>query len=89
MDFSDYDENEINSFYDTLSEAVRSVPYHNCLKVIRDFNAKVGQDRLKFVFNAKTNSNGEKLLDFCEENSLKESSKRSFSEDTREALDLA
>ena len=62
---SDYDENEIDSFYDTLSEAVRSVPAHNCLKVIGDFNAKIGQDRLKFVFNTKTNSNVEKLLDFC------------------------
>ena len=63
-------EHEVEEFYDTLRSTLDSVPPHNFLAILGDFNAKLGPDDVKFTYNTSTNRNGEMLIDFMEEFNL-------------------
>ena len=60
----------MKSFYSDLKSVLESVPKHNLLAVLGDFNAKLGPDDQKFTYNTTTNRNGEFLSDLMEEFSL-------------------
>ncbi len=63
------DEDTIESFYDSLRRAIQSIPAHNVMMVIGDFNARIGKSDAKFAFHETTNRNGSHLLDLiCEKN---------------------
>ena len=64
------DETLVDQFYDDLRKAIDSVPMHNVLLVIGDFNARVGQDQTQFTSYQSTNRNGSKLLELLQEKSL-------------------
>ena len=61
---------DMKSFYSDLKSVLESVPKHNLLAVLGDFNAKLGPDDQKFTYNTSTNRNGEFLSDLMEEFSL-------------------
>ena len=44
-----------------------SVPRHNVLVVMGDFNARVGSTDGRFAFHKETNRNGEKLVELTQE----------------------
>ena len=64
-----------DDFYDNLSNHLEQVKTHNMHLVVGDFNARVGNDSHSIhpevigphCFYDTTNSNGEKLVDLCEE----------------------
>ncbi len=64
------DDDEIESYYNSLTEATKNVPAHNFMVVIGDFNARVGKDYGKFTYHETTNRNGEHLLEYALENNL-------------------
>ncbi len=45
------DEDTIESFYDSLRRAIESIPAHNAMMVIGDFNARIGKSDAKFAFH--------------------------------------
>ena len=49
---------DIESFYEDLSAAIRGVPAHNFLAVLGDFNARLGQGDVPFTYHKETNRNG-------------------------------
>ncbi len=57
------DDDEIESFYDSLRRAIKSVPTNNILMIIGDFNARMGKSDAKFAFHETTNRIGQHLLD--------------------------
>lgn len=64
------------TFYEELNEMVSSIPKHDVLIVMGDMNTKVGTDNTgvedvmgKHGAGAQ-NDNGERLLDFCLQNSM-------------------
>ena len=68
---------EKEEFYEKLNETVQETPRHDVIIALGDLNAKVGQDNSsrertfgKEGLNQETNDNGERLIDFCEENNL-------------------
>ena len=63
-------EDEVDKFYSYLRSVLDSVPPHNFLSVMGDFNARLGPDSVNFTFNEDTNRNGEKLADLIEEYEL-------------------
>ena len=50
-----------------VTEIVRK---HNFLVIAGDFNTQLGKDDVPFTYNKKTNRNGTKLLEFCQEFNL-------------------
>ena len=63
------DDDVIDNFYDSLRRAIESVPTHNVLMIIGDFNARMGKLDTKHTFHETTNRNGKYLLDLiCEKN---------------------
>ena len=64
------------NFYYSLQAVIDTVPYHDVLLVLGDFNAKVGSNRehREAIMGKEgigtANSNGEKLISLCEENKL-------------------
>ena len=64
------DEEVVNEFYDELDVVTKSVPSHNFLGVIGDFNARLGKDIAAFTYHESTNRNGELLHNFALENNL-------------------
>ena len=69
---SDYDENEIEEFYDQLQNAIDQTPKKGILVVQRDWNAKVGRDACgnwqgicRPFCNDDTNERGLRLLGFA------------------------
>ena len=63
---------EMERFYQDLSQAVKQVPNGDMLLVMGDFNAKVGRREPSVVSSAvglydlgETNEAGEQLEDFC------------------------
>ena len=50
--------------YESLKAVIESIPKHNVLFVIGDFNAHIGKDDAHHSFHEKTNSNGKFLLFF-------------------------
>ena len=70
-------EEEMERFYQDLSQAVKQVPKRDMLLVMGDFNAKVGRREPSAVSSAvglyglgETNEAGEQLEDFCLEHEL-------------------
>lgn len=61
---------DMDSFYSDLKSVLESVPQHNILALLGDFNAKLGPEDQKFTYNSETNRNGELLLDLMEEFNL-------------------
>ena len=64
------DEDIIEGHYDNLRRAIDSIPTHNMLLVIGDFNARVGPEDVRFPFHESTNRNGKYLFDFAIEKNL-------------------
>ena len=64
------DEDIIEGIYDNLRRAIDSIPAHNMLLVIGDFNARVGPEDVRFPFHESTNRNGKYLVDFAIEKNL-------------------
>jgi len=64
------DEETAEQFYNDLKCVLDSVPEHNVLTIIGDFNARVGEDSVKYPFHQTTNRNGELLLDLATEKQL-------------------
>lgn len=56
--------------YNNLANAINSIPKHNVLLVVGDFNAHIGKDDAAHTYHENTNSNGKLLLDLAEENNL-------------------
>ena len=61
---------EAEEFYGKLGEVVRSIPAHNFLAVLGDFNARLGPEDSKFTYHSETNRNGEFLADLILEQCL-------------------
>ena len=49
---------DAEKFYRDLATAVRSVPAHNFLAILGDFNARLGQKDAPYTFHEDTNRNG-------------------------------
>jgi len=64
------DEETAEEFYENLKRVIESVPEHNLLIVMGDFNARLGEDTVKYTFHPATNRNGELLLDLATEKQL-------------------
>lgn len=61
---------DLNSFYDALSDSIRSIPKEEKVIVLGDFNSRVGTDHDTWSVLGphgigKMNSNGLRLLEFC------------------------
>ena len=67
---------DIESFYQTLSATIEQIPLHNFVTICGDFNAKLGPDEAFFTYNSETNRNGYLLKDLMNEFNL-------FSSNTR------
>jgi hypothetical protein len=70
------DDEEKNSFYDTLEATFDALP-KNCIRlIVGDLNAQVsretsfGQTIGKESWHLKTNNNGQKIIDFCSSKDL-------------------
>ena len=70
------EEEEKDEFYEQLEEEIRTTPRHDVLMVIRDLNARVGEDNTRKERAMGTqgfgcaNNNGERLSDLCVESRL-------------------
>ena len=53
--------------YMNLADAINSIPKHNILLVMGDFNAHIGKDFAKHAFHDNTNTNGDYLIDLTHE----------------------
>ena len=60
----------INKFYDELRRAIETIPQHNVLIIIGDFNARIGKDDGNFTYHQETNKNGVLLIDIINEKQL-------------------
>jgi len=66
-------------FYESLSDHLDKVKRHNIHVIVGDFNARIGQDSHamhpavigRHCFHEETNSNGERLVNLCEEFKLR------------------
>ena len=57
----------IDRFYEELRGAIESIPQHNVIAIIGDFNAPIGKDDGTFTYHQHTNRNGSLLLDIFNE----------------------
>ncbi|XP_072120689.1 craniofacial development protein 2-like [Mobula birostris] len=64
------EEKEVEAFYSKLQEAVTSIPAHNFLAVLGDFNAQVRLEDVLYSYQVLTNRNGQYLVDSIQEHSL-------------------
>ncbi|XP_060771655.1 craniofacial development protein 2-like [Neoarius graeffei] len=64
------DESDVKEFYDNLRVAIYDTPAHNFLAVLGDFNARLGQEDVRFPFHESTNRNSQHLADLLVENNL-------------------
>ena len=60
----------INKFYGELIRAIETIPLHNVLIIIGDFNARIDKDDGNFTYHQETNKNGVLLIDFINEKQL-------------------
>ena len=75
---TDYDDDDIEDFYDQLQEVIDQTPKKDILVVQGDWNAKIGVDASKNwkgtcgqYCNPETNERGLRLLEFASFNNLK------------------
>ena len=61
------DDEIIEGHYDQLRSAIDSIPAHNVLIVVGDFNARIGPEDAKFTYHSETNRNGKYLLELAME----------------------
>ena len=61
------DEDAIETFYETLRNAINDVPAHNFLIVMGDFNARLGPDKAAHTYHDTTNRNGRYMADTMSE----------------------
>ena len=71
---SNTEEAEVEQFYEDLQDLLELTPQKDVLFIIRDWNAKVGSQEApgvtgKFGLGVQ-NEAGQRLIDFCQENSL-------------------
>ena len=64
------DDEVMNKFYDELRRAIETIPQHNVLIIIGDFNARIGKDDGNFTYHQETNKNGVLLIDIINEKQL-------------------
>ena len=72
------DDEEKEQFYSELQEVMETVPRHDVIMLLGDFNAKIGKNHKKWgrtlgphgIGDENENENGERLLNFCKENDL-------------------
>ncbi|XP_062905836.1 craniofacial development protein 2-like, partial [Mobula hypostoma] len=64
------EEKEVEAFHSKLHEAVTSIPAHNFLAVLGDFNAQVGLEDVPYSYQDFTNRNGQYLIEIIQEHSL-------------------
>ncbi|XP_062905785.1 uncharacterized protein LOC134347320, partial [Mobula hypostoma] len=64
------EEKEVEAFYSKLHKVVISIPAHNFLAVLGDFNAQVRLEDVPYSYQDFTNRNGQYLVDFIHEHSL-------------------
>ena len=73
---NDSEEEAKDEFYDQLKAEIEGIPKHDMKIIMGDLNAKVGDDNSTYERTmgcegcGKMNENGERLLDFCEENAF-------------------
>ena len=60
-------------FYNSLRITIESVPQHNFLIVLGDFNARLGPEDVRFTHSERTNENGERLIGVIEDYQLEAS----------------
>ena len=56
--------------YRQLANAVRSIPKHNLLLVMGDFNAHIDKSVVRFPYHNQCNNNGKLMADFMQETDL-------------------
>ncbi len=56
-------EDEVEDYYTDLRRCIESVPDHNFLMILGDFNARFGSDDVKHTMHLCTNRNGKLLAD--------------------------
>ena len=64
------DEDITEEHYNILRGAINSIPAHNLLIGVGDFNARIGKEDGKFTFHEETNRNGEYMTDLAYEKDL-------------------
>ena len=68
---SEHDEEEVDKFYEEVNLAREQCKEHECIMVIGDFNAKVGQGKVEDIVGphglGKRNDRGDKLVNWCSE----------------------
>ena len=63
--------NEAEVHYKNLLDATTTIPRHNVLLTIGDFNAHVGtNDTFKYTYHRNSNQNGRLLIDYAEETNM-------------------
>ena len=58
-------EDVIEDHFDNLRQAIDSIPAHNMLILLGDFNARIGPEDAKFPFHEATNRNGKLLAELA------------------------
>ena len=53
-----------------MRRAVDSIPAHNVLLAVADFNARIGAENARFTYHEATNRNGKYLMDIAVEKNL-------------------
>ena len=63
-------EDELEKYYKDLQGCIESIPAHNFLLILGDFNARLGKDAAKHTMHQHTNRNGKLLDDLIMEKDL-------------------
>ena len=71
---SDYEDEEVEKFYDDVDLALKSAKSSDVLFVLGDWNARVGNERYKDIIGQygldEKNERGERFIQFCEQHRL-------------------
>ncbi|XP_072017053.1 uncharacterized protein [Amphiura filiformis] len=63
-------EDNIEAHYDNLRRAIDSIPAHNVLVIVGDFNGRVGTGDANYTYHDTTNRNGKYMVDLAIEKNL-------------------
>ena len=61
---------DIQQYYESLRRAIESVPAHNFLIILGDFNAQLGLDDARYTMHTTSNRNGKLLHELAVEKNL-------------------
>ena len=67
---NEYPGDEIEKYYTDLRGCIKSIPAHNFLLILGDFNASFGKEDARHTMHQNTNRNGKLLLDLIMEKNL-------------------